>query len=97
MATLLGEVGGREIDRDPARRQGEPGCDERCPHALPGLADCLVGKADDVERRQARCDLHLHINRARLDTFECDRGNSLDHLPLAKGRIAETDRAGKNN
>ncbi len=59
MAALLGQIGGREVDRDPSRRQGEPGSDHRRAHSLARLRNRLVGKADDGEGRHAGRDLYL--------------------------------------
>ena len=39
----------------------------------------LSGQADDGERRQARRDLHLHVDRAGLDPLKGYGGNPLNH------------------
>jgi hypothetical protein len=39
----------------------------------------LVGQADDVERRHAGRDLHLHVDGTRLDALERHRCDTLDH------------------
>jgi hypothetical protein len=41
-------------------------------NTLAALGDCLVGKADDGEGRDARADLDLHVDGARLDPLESD-------------------------
>ncbi len=46
---------------------------------LAALADRLVGQADDQEPGQARSDLHLHLDRARLQPQERHRGDMRDH------------------
>ena len=43
------------------------------------LGDRLVGQADDHEGDVARRDLHLHVDRPRLDALERDGGNAGDH------------------
>ena len=47
---------------------------------LAALADRLVGQADDEEFGQATGDLHLHLDRARLQPQKRDRGDLRDHL-----------------
>ena len=51
---VLAQVGGRQVDGDPARRQLEPAVLERAPDAHAPLADARVGEADDVAAREAR-------------------------------------------
>ena len=85
MAAFLGQVGGREIDRDPPRRQRQPRGDQRRTHPLASLGHRLVGQADDGKSRQSRRHLHLHVDRAGLDAFKRDGGNPLDHVPLCRG------------
>ena len=70
MAALLGHVGGGEIDGDAPRRQREAGGDERGAHPLARFGDRLVAEADDHEGDIAAGDLHLHVDRARLDALE---------------------------
>ena len=41
--------------------------------------DRLVGEADDHEDDVAGRDLHLHVDRPRLDALEGDRRNARDH------------------
>ena len=98
VAAFLGQVGGREIDGDAARRQREPGGDQRAAHPLARLGHRLVGEADDVEGRQSGRDLHLHVDRARLDALERDRGDPLDHRmpPMRPLRVAEAVFDSKN-
>ena len=83
MAAFLGQVGGREIDRDAARRQRQPGGDHGGAHALLGFRDGFVRQTDDIEGRQAGRDLHLHVDGAGIDALERHGGDSLNHaLPL---------------
>lgn len=87
MAALLGQVGRRQIDDDPARRQRQTRGDQRRAHPLARLRHRLVRQADDGERRQARRNLHLHVDRAGLDPLKGDGRNPLNHaqtsLPLS--------------
>jgi hypothetical protein len=85
MAALLGQIGGREVDCDPSRRQREPGGDHRRAHPLTRLGNRLVGKADDGEGRHARCNLHLDIDGSDLDAFERNRRDALDPVDPALG------------
>ena len=90
MAAFLRQVGRREIDGDPARRQRQPRGDQRRAHPLARLGNRLVGQADDRERRQARRDLHLHVDRAGLDPLKGYGRNPLDHVaPLPQSKVAE--------
>ena len=79
MAAFLGEVGGSEINRDPLRRQAEPDRVQRTAHPLAAFGHGLVRQADDGEGGDARADLHLHVNAARLDALESDRRDSREH------------------
>ena len=85
MAALLGQVGGREIDRDVLGGKRQPGGDQRAAHALAAFSHRLVGQAHDVEAGQAGRDLHLNIDRHRLDTLECDRGDLCGHAVPSHG------------
>ncbi|MET3968838.1 hypothetical protein ABID62_004921 [Bradyrhizobium sp. S3.9.1] len=90
MAALLGQVGGREIDDDPPRRQRQPRGDQRRADAFPCLRHRLVRQADDGKGGQAGRDLHLHVDRAGLDPLKGDGRNPLNHAcPLAQLRVAE--------
>ncbi len=82
MAAFLRQVGRREIDRDPARRQRQPRGDQRRAHPLARLGHRLVGQADDRKSRQARRDLHLHVDRAGLDPLKGYGRNPLNHAAL---------------
>jgi len=79
MAAFLGQVGGREIDGDAARRQREAGGDQRGAHPFLGFGHGLVGQADNVECGQAGRDLHLHVDGTGLDALEGNGCNALDH------------------
>ena len=79
MRAFLGQIGGREVDRDPLRRQRQADRGERGMDPLAALRHRLVGQADDEEFRQARGDLHLHLDGARLQPEKSDRGDVRDH------------------
>ena len=52
MAAFLGQIGGRKVDGDPLRRQGQAHGEQRGAHAFAAFRHRLVGQADDGERRQ---------------------------------------------
>ena len=66
MRSLLGQVGRRQVHRDPLRRQRQPDRGQRRAHPLPAFGHCLVRQPDDRERRHPRRKLHLHLDRPRL-------------------------------
>jgi hypothetical protein len=84
MAAFLRKIRRREIDGDAARGQRKPRGDQRRTHPLARFRNRLVGKTNDVKRRQAGRDLHLHVDRAGLDPLECDGRNPLDHYFLGR-------------
>jgi hypothetical protein len=84
MAAFLGQIGGREIDRDSAGGERQPRGDQRRADPLAGLGDRLVGQTDDGKSRQARGDLHLHVDGAGFDPLKGDGGNALDHSALSR-------------
>src|SRR5689334_2967134 len=79
VATLLRQIRRSEIDGDTTRRQCQTGCDQCSADALLGLGHSLVRKSDNIEGRQPGCNLHLHVDGARLDALECNGRDSLDH------------------
>jgi hypothetical protein len=80
VTAFLGQIGGRQIDGDAARRQRKPGRDQSRAHPLARFGHRLVGKADDGEGRHARRDLDLDVNGADFDALERNRGDALDHV-----------------
>ena len=89
MAAFLRQIGRREIDGDPPRRQRQPRGDQRRAHPLARLGNRLVREADDRKRRQARRDLHLHVDRAGLDPLKGYGRNPRNHAaPLAQSKVA---------
>jgi len=93
MAALLQQVGGCEIDQHAARRQGEAHRGQRRPHPLARLAHRLVRQSHDEEGGQAGGDLHLHLDRHRLDAGKREGLDTSDgHAPpLATLRDLGTD------
>jgi hypothetical protein len=79
VAAFLRQVGGREVDGDPPRRQRQARGDQRRAHPLARLRHGLVRQADDVKRRQARRDLHLDVDGAGLDALERHCRDPLNH------------------
>ncbi len=87
MAAFLRQVGRREVDDDPARRQRQPRGDQRRAHPFPRLRHRLVRKTHDRKRRQAGRDLHLHVDRPRLDALKRYGRNPRNHAcPLFHNR-----------
>src|SRR5262249_52980206 len=68
-----------EIDGDAACRQCEARRYQCGADTLLGFRNGLVRKSDDIESGQSGCDLHLYVDGARLDPFECDSSNSPDN------------------
>ena len=79
MAAFLRQIGRREVDRDPPRRQRQPRGNQRRAHPLARFRHRLVRQTHDRKRRQARRDLHLHVDRACLDPLKGYGRNPRDH------------------
>jgi hypothetical protein len=79
LAALLRQVGGREVHRHVAVGHAETDGVQRVTHALAAFGHRLVGQPDDDERGLARRDAHLHLDRARLDADESERGDLAVH------------------
>ena len=88
MRAFLQHVGGGEIDRDAARRQGEPHGGKRRAHPFPGFGDRLVRQADNVERDHARRQLHLAVDVEHVDAVKGDGVNAGNHAVAAVVRLA---------
>ncbi len=99
MAALLGQVGGRQVDGDAARRQSQPRRDQRRAHPLARLRYGFVGQPHDVERHQAGRDLDLYVDGPDLDALECHRGDALNHptAPADPCILAQLFELDKNN
>ena len=76
---FLWKVGGRQIDRDPLRREREADRRQRGMYALSALGHGLVGQADDRESRQAGGKLHLNFNGTSFEPKERNSGDSGRH------------------
>ena len=77
--SLLAQLGGREVDRDPAGREaqlggGDPGAD-----TLAGLLAGAVGKADDREAGDAVANVSLDVDPPRLEADERMRDRACEH------------------
>ncbi len=93
MAAFLGQIGGRQVDRDPSRR----GSHHRRAHPFPRLGKSLVGKPDDGEGRQAGGNLHLDIDGSDFDAFERYRRDTLHHArPYPSLHTSGTSHSVKN-
>jgi len=75
MRAFLGQVGRRQVHRDPFGREREADRGERRSDPLTAFGYRLVGKADDDERRQARRELDLDLDGA---SFQAEVGNGGD-------------------
>ena len=54
------------------------------------MTPLLALTVSNDERRQTRCDLLLHVDRAGLDPLKGYRGNPLNHAALiAQSKVAE--------
>lgn len=80
MRALLGQIGGREVDRDPFGRERKADRGEGGAHPLAALRHRLVREADDDEGGKPAGDLHLDLDRTRLEAEKGDRGDVRDHL-----------------
>ena len=78
---VLAQVGGREVDGDPPRRQPEAAVLERAPDAHPPLADAGVGQADDVAAGEPHPDVDLDVDGRGLDSDHRRRRDPCEHAP----------------
>ena len=72
VAALLLHVRRREVHDDPPCRQRQSETGERAAYPLTAFRHRLVGKAHHHERRHSPADVHLHVDRQRLDALEGD-------------------------
>jgi len=79
MGTGFREIGGRKVNGDPLWRQRKSHRGNRCADPLAALGDGLVRQADDVEGRQSRRNLTLHLDTARLQSEIGHRLNQRHH------------------
>ena len=85
VAALLGQIGGRQVDRDALGRQGQAYGGQGGAHPLAALGDRLVGQADDGEGRQSGRHLHLDVDVEDLNAVEGHRVDARDHGPIVGG------------
>ena len=91
MRSLLRQVGGREVDRDPLRWQRDRHRRQGRAHTFARLGHRLVRQADDREGRHAGRYRALHLDHAGLDPLErdgigmCDHGLSPSRRPCDAG------------
>lgn len=64
---MLLDVGGREIDRDPAQRELQPRVLDRAADALPRLLYGGIGQANDGKHRHAGRNIHFHAHNVRIN------------------------------
>jgi hypothetical protein len=69
MAAFLRQVGRRQIDGDPPRGSASPEAIS-AERTRSRASDTAVWQSHDRKRRQARCYLHLHIDRAGFDPLK---------------------------
>jgi hypothetical protein len=78
VAALLQQIRRRQVDQHPPRRQRQADGAERRTHPFARLAHRLVGQADQQQGGCAARDLHLHLDRHRLDAGEGERAHAGD-------------------
>jgi hypothetical protein len=79
MRPFLGKIGGGKIDRDPLGRERQADGGDGIAHPLPAFRHRLVGQADDDEIGQARDQLALNLDAARLKAKISDGCDGRDH------------------
>lgn len=79
VAAFLRLISRGEVDGDALRRERQADGVQRAAHPLAALGHGLVGEADDGEVRHPRPDLHLHIDRPRLDALKGDGSDPGKH------------------
>lgn len=90
----LAEGRRRQVDRHALVREREAGVVDRGPHALPGLAHRLVAEPDDGEARQARAEVDLDGDAARLQAGEGEGADVGDHWRDARPGLRHERRRG---
>jgi hypothetical protein len=76
---LLPQLGRREIDRDPPRREVQLRRSDPRPDTLTGFLASAVGQPDDREARQAVANVCLDVDTTRLETDERMRDRACKH------------------
>ena len=76
---LLAQLGGREVDRDPAGREAQLGGGDPRADPLARLLAGAVGEADDREAGDAVANVGLDVDPARLEADERMRDRACKH------------------
>src|ERR1022692_1300965 len=90
---FLGQVGGRQVDRDAPRRKLEIGVDERRPHTILALLHHDFGETDDVEGRESRADVDFDSHLRCIDSALLSAEYGGDGHPLPHGLLIVFSRA----
>ena len=78
----LADIGRREVDGDPVRRELEPGVADRALHAIAALRTLASGRPDHRERRHAERHVDLDVHRASLYAEDRSRSKTREHITL---------------
>lgn len=78
-AAFLGQVGRRQIHRQLAGGQVEPGVDERAPEPILALAHGCFGKTHDVQPGQTIRLVYFDSHRGRVNASLCTAMNLSEH------------------
>ena len=85
----LSHVGRRQIHRDPVGWKLEPGVADRGAHPIAALPNARIRQADHREAGKAERDVHLHVDRTRINTEDGGGPKAGQHrLKPCKGRDA---------
>jgi hypothetical protein len=84
--SLLPQLGGSEIDGDPAPGELELGRRDPAAHAFARLLAGAVGEAHDRERRQAVLDVRLDLDPAGLEADERVRDRACEHVSTVRAQ-----------
>ena len=77
---LLAEIGGGEVDRDPAERPLELGRGDAAADTVLRFLAGAIGEADDRERGRAALHVSLDLDAARLEAYERMRDRAGEHV-----------------
>ncbi len=104
MRAFLGQVCRRKVDGDALGRKRQAHCRERGDHPFAAFVHRLVRQADDIEARQPRRELALHLDAARLKPEIGDSRNQRDHsdppnfpMGVMPWRLAPVEGASREN
>ena len=76
---VLAQIGRRQVDRDPARRQLEAAVLQRAADPNPPLANAGVGQPDDVAAGEADRHVDLDVDRSGFDSHHRGGGDTREH------------------